>query len=135
MGLKAVSVIVDLDVNWGVPQTIAPSFATAYQAQDPTRPAILNINLNSVAALTLGGGTTNTADIIIGTTPAVAAGTGTVIGKYRNTMSGTVVIGIGINTDASSQIQFLLPIGWYWAIRQTAGTVSIVSAFEQAVSP
>lgn len=133
MGLKAVSVVIDMD--WGVPQSLTPSFATAYQAQDPTRPAIININLNSVAVLTLGGGTTNTADIVIGATAAVAGGTGTIIGKYRNTLTGTVIIGVGLNSDASSQIQFLLPIGWYWAIRLTAGTVSIVSTFEQAVSP
>lgn len=133
MGLKAVSVVVDM--NWGVPQSLTPAFATAYQAQDPTRPAIVNLNLNSVAALTLGGGTTNTADIVIGPTAAVAAGTGTVIGKYRNTLTGTVIIGVGLNSDASSQIQFLLPIGWYWAVRLTAGAVTIVSTFEQAVSP
>lgn len=135
MALKAVSVVVDLDVNWGVPTPLTPAFATAYQAQDPTRPAILNINLNSVASLTLGGGTTNTADIVIGPTAAVASGTGTVIGKYRNTLTGALVVGLAVNSDASSQIQFLLPIGWYWAVRQTSGTIVIVSTFEQAVSP
>ncbi len=135
MGLKAVSVIVDVDVNWGVPNPVVVSLATAYQAQDPTRPAVININMNSVASLTLGGGTTNTADIVIGPTAAVASGTGTVIGKYRNTMTGAVIVGVGVNTDASSQIQFLLPIGWFYAVRQTSGTVTIISVFDQAVSP
>lgn len=133
MGLKAVSVVID--VNWGVPAPVTVLLATAYQALDPTRPAVININMNSVAALTLGGGTTNTADILIGATSAVAAGTGTIIGKYRNTLTGTLVIGVAINSDASSQIQFLLPIGWFYAVRQTSGTVSIISTFDQSVSP
>ncbi len=132
MGLKAVSIIVDVD--FGIPGSRSLSFATAYQANIPERPAVININLTSTASLTLGGGTTNTADVIIGPTTSVASGTGTVIGTYRNTMTGVVIVGVGVNTESASQIQFLLPMGWYFAIRQTAGTVTIISTFDQAVS-
>lgn len=122
-------------VVFGTPVPLTLSLATAYQASNPLKPSIININLNSVASITLGGGTVNTADVLIGATSAVASGTGTVIGRYRNTVSGAVVIGVGINTDSASQIQFLLPAGWYYAIRQTSGTVNITSAFEQSVAP
>lgn len=119
----------------GAPNPVALTLATAFQATDPTKAATISINLNSVASITLGGGTVNTADVLIGATNAVATGTGTIIGKYRNTLSGAVVVGVGINSDCISQIQFMLPIGWFYAVRQTAGTIVIVSAFDQSVVP
>lgn len=118
-----------------VPNVVALVLATAFQATDPSRSSIVTINLNSVASITLGGGTVNTADILMGATSAVAAGTGTVIGRYRNTLSGAVIVGVGINSDCISQIQFVMPMGWFYAVRQTAGTIVIVSAFDQTILP
>lgn len=119
----------------GAPTALVVALATAYQATDPTKASIVSLNLNSVAGLTLAGGTVNTADVVIGATSAVAVGTGTIIGRYRNTMTGALVIGLVVNSDSASQIQFVLPIGWFFAIRQTAGTVAITSAFDQSVVP
>lgn len=134
MTIKSVSAATS--VAFGIPITRTLALDTAYQASDALHPAVLSINLTSVASITLvGGGTINTADILIGATSAVASGTGTVIGKYRNTISGVVVLGVGINTDSASQIQFVLPIAWFFAVRQTAGTVVITSAFDQSVAP
>lgn len=118
-----------------VPNVVALVLATAFQATDPSRSSIVTINLNSVASITLGGGTVNTADILMGATSAVAAGTGTIIGRYRNTLSGAVIVGVGINSDCISQIQFVMPMGWFYAVRQTAGTIVIVSAFDQTILP
>ena len=118
----------------GNPTTITLSLATAYQSSDPAKSAVISLNINSTASLTLGGGTANTGQVVIGPTSAVASGTGTVIGVYRNTLSGTVVVGVGMNSDSASQIQFVLPIGWYYAVRQTAGTINITSAFEQLLT-
>lgn len=119
----------------GAPTALVVVLATAYQASDPTKAAVVSLNLNSVAGLTLGGGTVNTADVVMGATAAVAGGTGTIIGRYRNTLTGALVIGLVVNSDSASQIQFVLPIGWFFAVRQTAGTVSITSAFDQSMLP
>ncbi len=132
--IKAMSVPITA-VAVGAPSVRTLSLATAYQALDPSKACVMSINLNSVASLTLAGGTTNTADIVIGDTSAVASGTGTIIGRYRNTLTGALVVGLAVNSDSASQIQFLLPIGWFFAIRQTSGTILITSAFDQAVSP
>lgn len=118
---------------FGSPTSRSISLATAFQATTPTKPAIVTVNLSSSAGLSLAVGTTNTADIVIGATSAVAAGTGTVVGKYANSLTGTLVIGLAINTASAAPVVFALPIGWFFAIRQTAGTVSITSAFDQAV--
>lgn len=119
--------------SFGPPVARTLALATAFQASDPAKPALVTINLTSVANLTLGAGTTNTADIVIGATAAVASGTGTVIGKYRNSLTGSLVVGLNINTDSGVQIVLPLPVGWFFAVRQTAGTVVITSAYDQVV--
>lgn len=117
----------------GAPTSRAVSLATAYQATDPTRPALVTVNLTSTASLSLSGGTTNTADIVIGSTNGVAGGTGTAIGKYANTNTGALTIGLALSTVSAVSYTVALPAGWYFAVRQTAGTVAVTSAFDQSV--
>lgn len=117
----------------GIPNTRTLALATAYQATTITKAAVITLNLTSNAGLTLGGGTTNTAAIIIGATNAVASGTGTTVGTYSNALTGTLVVGVAINAVATQPITFVLPAGWFFAIRQTSGTVTISSAFDQSV--
>lgn len=141
MGLKAVAgmlvstvqqlIATAMSTMVGVPGSMTVALATAYQASDPTRASMITINVTSSAALSLTAGTTNTADVVIGPTAAVAGGTGTLIGRYRNSSTGALTIGLNTATDMGVQVQFLLPAGWFFAVRQTAGTVTIVSAFEQ----
>lgn len=109
------------------------SLATAYQATDTTKPAVVTFNLTSTANLSLTGGQTNSADIVVGSTNAVASGTGTLVCRYSNSSTGTLTIGLNTNTVAASTCTVALPIGWYFAIRQTSGTVTITSAFDQAI--
>lgn len=125
--------IPQMDVSVGSPNTRSLSLATAYQATNTAVASVVTVNLSSTAALTLGGGTTNTADVVIGSTNAVAGGTGTIIGRYANTLTGTLIVGLAVNTNANSTVTFVLPAGWFFAIRQTAGTVSITSAFDQSI--
>lgn len=109
------------------------SLATAFQASDTTKPAVVTVNLTSNASLTLGGGTTNTGIIVIGPTSAVASGTGTTVGTYSNSLTGSLVVGVAINTVSTAPITFALPKGWYFAILQQTGTISIASAFNQSL--
>lgn len=115
------------------PNSRTLSLATAYQATNNAKPAVVTINLTSTATISLGGGATNTADVVIGSTNAVAGGTGTAIGKYANSNTGTLTIGLNISTVAANPTTFVLPAGWFFAIRQTAGTVAITSAYDQAI--
>lgn len=116
----------------GTPNTRSLSLATAYQATNTVKPAVVNVNLTSTATLSLLGGTTNSATVVIGSTNAVSSGTGTVICNYSNSNTGGLTIGLNIATVATSTCSFALPIGWYFAVRQTAGTVTITSAFDQS---
>lgn len=117
----------------GTPTSRTLSLATAYQATDNTKPAFVTINLSSNPTLTLGGGSTNNAQIVMGSTSAVASGTGSQMGNHNNSLTGTLVVGVAINNGDTRQYTILLPAGWFFAIRQTAGTVSITSAFDQSM--
>lgn len=117
----------------GAPNSRSLSLATAYQATNTAKPSTVAVNLTSTATISLSGGTTNTATVVIGSTNAVASGTGTTICNYANTNTGALTIGLNINTVAASTCTFALPIGWYFAVRQTAGTITITSAFDQQI--
>lgn len=120
-------------VTVAAPVALSMSLATAYQSHTPAKASVVTINLTSTANFSLSGGTTNQADVIMGATSAVASGTGTVVGKYTNSNTGTIAVGLNQNTSAANATTFLLPPGWYFAVRQTSGTVSIVSACDQVL--
>jgi len=109
------------------------SLATAYQATDNTKPAIVTINLSSTANISLSGGTTNSATVVVGSTTGVASGTGTVACPYTNSNTGALTIGLALATTATTTCTIALRAGDYFAVRQTSGTVTITSAFDQSV--
>jgi len=117
---------------FGYPTTRSVSLATAYQCTNPAKPCFFTFTVTSTASLSLTAGTTNAADILVGSTSGVAGGTGTVIAKYSNSITGTLIVGLGINTNANSSYTIAVPVGGYVAVRQTTGTVSIVSAYDQS---
>lgn len=117
----------------GTPNARTLSLATAYQATDTAKSAFVTVTLSSTAALTLIGGQTQTAQIVIGSTNAVAGGTGTAISTVNNSQTGTVVVGIALNAGQTVSYTVPLPTGWFFAVRQTSGTVSIASAYDQSL--
>lgn len=117
----------------GTPNSRSVSLATAYQATDTTKAAFVTITISSTASLTLSGGQTQTAQIVIGSTNAVASGTGSALGTTTNSQTGGVVVGVAVNAGMSSTTTVPLPAGWYFAVRQTSGTVSVASAFDQSI--
>lgn len=118
---------------YGSPTSRTLALATAFQASDVAKPAVVTINLSSAATMSLSGGTTNTADVVIGSTNAVASGTGTAICRYNNSNTGALTIGLSLTQTATQTCTFALPTGWFFAVRQTAGTVTITSGFDQSV--
>jgi len=120
----------------GSPATKTVALATSYQAADTTKAAIITVTLNSTASLSLTAGATIAGEIRIGNANTVATGaSGTAVGNYRNSLTGTLVVGLAVNTESQQTITFVLPAGWYFAVRQTTGTgLSVVSAFEQSLS-
>lgn len=123
---------------YGQPATRTFALATAYQCSDNTKPCLLTVTLTSTASITLTAGTTNTADVVIGTTSGIATSGGTRIAQYSNSLTGSLVVGANINTASNSTYTISMPAGGFFAMRQTAGTggaVTVVnSSVEQTVS-
>ena len=119
---------------FGIPTARTLSLATAYQATDPTKPAMVTVSLQSTSSFSLIGISNNEGSILVGSTNAVASGTGSAVGVYKNNLGGGLVVGVSVTSQAANTYTFALPAGWYFSIRQTAGTgLSIVSAFDQTV--
>lgn len=120
----------------GTPVTKStPALATAYQATDNTKPTLVTVNITSTSSISLGGTSNNEGGIWIGATNAVTAGTGTLIGSYKNSLGGALVVGLTVTSAQTQPYSFVLPAGWYWAARQTVGTgMTIVSVFDQSLT-
>lgn len=118
---------------FGTPTSRSLVAGTALQAADPTRPAIVTITLTSTANFSLSGGTTNSADVVIGTTSGIGTSGGSTMGKYSNSVTGSIAVGLNMNSIMTSTYTLALPIGGFFALRQTAGAVTITSTFDQSV--
>ncbi len=113
------------------PNTRSLSLATAYQATDTTKPAFVTVILECVATVGIGSPAANTVEMIIGSTNAVASGTGTLADAFRSDLSVTL---ISLGWTGRQSLRANLPINWYFAIRRTAGTgCSISSSYDQGL--
>lgn len=118
----------------GSPTSRSVSLSTAYQCTNTARPCSITITLQAQSSVSLSGASNNEGAVTIGSTSGVAAGTGTNIATYKNNLGGTLVIGLNLNSQQANTYSVLLPAGWYFAVRQTAGSgLQVVSAFDQAL--
>lgn len=117
---------------YGAPSSRSLSLATAYQCTDNTKPCLMTITLQSTSGISLSGAVNNEGAITLGPTSAVASGTGTNIATYKNNLGGTLVVGLNLNSNQANSYTVAVPAGWYFAVRQTAGSgLQVVSTFEQ----
>jgi hypothetical protein len=118
----------------GSPSSRSISLATAYQCTNTARPCIVTITLQAQSAISLSGASNNEGVITIGSTNGVASGTGTNIASYKNNLGGTVLVGLNLNHTIANGYTVTIPIGWYFAVRQTVGSsLQITSTFEQSL--
>jgi len=111
------------------------SLATAYQATDASKPAVVTVVLTSNASLSLSGGTTIQGEVRVGTSSAVATGSGVAVGAYKNSLTGSLTVGLNVQTESYGTITFVVPANGYFAIRQTSGSgLTVVSAFDQSIN-
>lgn len=95
---------------------------------------MVTITLQSQSSISLSGTSNNEGAITLGTTNAVATGVGTNVATYKNNLGGGLVVGLSITSQQANTYTVAVPAGYFFAVRQTAGTgLQIVSAFEQAV--
>lgn len=119
---------------FGSPSTRTVALATAYQCTTPAKPCLVTVTLQSQSSISLAGASNNEGAIMLGSTSAVAAGTGTALAAYKNNLGGGLVVGLNLNSTQANTYTVPVPANWYFAVRQTAGTgLQVVSAFDQLV--
>lgn len=106
---------------------------TAIQATDNTKPAFFTITITSTANFSLGGGTTNTAVVVSGTTSGIGTSGGTTEGTYSNSITGTIAVGLNMNSVQTNTYTVALPAGQWFAYRVSSGAVTIVSCADKSV--
>ncbi len=120
--------------SFGTYTTRTLYLATAYQCTNTSIPCVVTVTLQSQSSVSLSGAVNNEGVITVGSTNGVATGTGTNAVVYKNNLGGTLVIGLNLTSQQANTYTVMVPAGWYFAVRQTAGTgLQIVSAFDQAV--
>lgn len=113
-------------LNPGTPyQATTPAFATAYQAADPTKPALLVALIEANYTLTLAGTVSDEVELRIGPTNAVATGGGTQVGTVRQSLTG-IAVSVGMGIADRAPVPIILPAGWFWAIRRLSGTTATI---------
>lgn len=115
----------------GTPVPRSLSYATAYQASDNTKPAMVTAMIQTSYTISVAGSQEDVVDLVIGSTNAVASGTGTVVASFRASLTG-IALTVGMAQISRNQLSALLPAGWFFALRRTTGTnATITSAFDQ----
>lgn len=121
----------------GPPNPRTLTFGTAAQATDPTKAALVTVNLSSQASISLLDSTQalQRAEVYIAATAAgVTGATGSRMAVPQNLQSGTLVVTLVINQTISQQVTLFLPIGWFFGVRQITGTnFTVASSFDQSI--
>lgn len=119
----------------GSPNARTPVFGTAYQATDNTKPSFISVMIDTAYTVTVASTLADTVELRIGPVQTtVANGTGGfVAATFRASVTGIALV-IGLGIGQRNQLTSLLPTGWWWALRRTAGTTAtITSATDQSL--
>lgn len=115
----------------GAPNALSLAFSTAYQATNPAKPAFVHITVDLTTTVAVGSPQANTCELVVGSTNAVASGTGSIEDTYRSDLSVTL---ISLGFTGRQSLKAIIPVGYWYAIRRTVGTgITIVSASDQAI--
>lgn len=121
---------------FGAPTAITPTFGTAYQAANPSKPAVITAMIRTAYSISIAGTQADTVELRIGASSAdIIAGTGTskAVGSFEASLTG-IAISIGMAQISRNELVAHLPAGWYYGLFRVAGTTATVqSAFDQSV--
>lgn len=115
----------------GTPVAASPVLGTAYQA---TVASLVSVMTRATYSITLAATLTDTVELRIGPDATVATGGGTKVAEAIFGLTG-IAVSIGMGIDQENQLTALVPAGWYWSVRRTAGTRAVIaSAITQPMS-
>lgn len=121
-------------VSPAAPAAMTVAFATAYQVADPLKAAHINIMIESAYTTTIAGTSADEVEIRIGSTNAVATGGGSQVATWKTSLTG-IALTVGLGLIQRNPVSFMLPPGWFFAVRRLSGTTAtIISTAAQPLS-
>jgi len=116
--------------NYGDPSTRTLSVSTAYQANDPSKAAVVTVSPQCTNATTVLAASACTMQVRFGTTSGLNCSNGTV----THTWTSTYALGLLLTNASGSPFDVKLGIGRYFILCPTAGTFTITTAVDQTAS-
>ena len=133
-GVQGIQGVAGAGASPSAPAAMSVAFGTAYQFSEPTKGAHINIMLESNYMTTLAGTSADEVEVRIGPTSAVATGGGSQVASWKTSLTG-IALTVGLGLIQRNPVSFMLPIGWYFAVRRISGnTATIVSTAAQPLS-
>lgn len=119
----------------GSPTSRTLVMGTVYQATDPAKAAFVTANIDTSLSAIVGA-LNNVVELRIGSSSAgLAAGTsGFPVARTRTGITGLLAV-VGLLLGTGDSLTSLLPVGWFFCVRQATGSGSTISsAFDQSLS-
>lgn len=113
--------------NYGDPSARTLSVSTAYQANDPSKAAVITVSPQCTNATTVLAASACTMQVRFGTTSGLTCSTGTV----THTWTSTYALGLLLTNASGSPFDVKLGVGRYFILCPTAGTFTITTAVDQ----
>ena len=112
---------------------MTPTFGVAYQAVDPTRPAMIAATVNTQYTVTIAGTQADEVNLRIGPDSSVSSGGGFVVGIAKQSLTG-ITLSIGMAMGDSTFIPAMIPANWWYSFVRVSGTTAtILEATVQSV--
>lgn len=102
------------------------SFATAYRPADTTKPYMVSVMIDATYTIAVAGTVGDTVELWIGSATTVATTGGSKAASWRAQLTGVLTL-VGAGTGQRGQLSALVPAGYYFAVRRTAGTTATIS--------
>lgn len=111
------------------PGNVSTTFGTVQQALDPSAPAFVSATIDASYTIAVAGSVGDTVELRVGpSATGLAAGTsGYVVSSWRSSLTGLLTL-VGAGTGDRSQLTALIPTGWYYVVRRTAGSTATLTS-------
>lgn len=99
------------------------AFNTAYQPST-TKPTLLSASVSAAYNVTLASAMTDSVQLIVGPTNAVASGTGVVVAEYNAGLTG-IAVSVGMGATIPGHLFAAIPAGYFFALVKPAASTRV----------
>lgn len=107
------------------PTSLTVAFATAYRPTDITKPYRVSVMIDASYTIAVAGTVADTCELWIGSASTVATTGGTKCDSWRGSLTGILTL-VGAGVGMRGSVEAIVPAGWYFAVRRTAGTTATI---------